>query len=202
MWGAGVWPASYRGAGILPAGNGLTIGLISRFGRRLFFFKNLSRHPVTWGCLPFGCGAECTLVIIVQRTPSRAYVMPSDLSEDLRRFISEHLGSIVQLELLLLLSADGNKAWSADEVAKALYISPEAALGFLEGLRGQGLCQLSANTPQHYQFAPAKPEWEQLTRELAAMYKERRVTIINLIYAGPVQKFQSFADAFRLRKDK
>ena len=128
--------------------------------------------------------------------------MPADLPDDLRRFIGEHLGSIVQLELLLLLSADAGKSWSADEVAKALYISSEAALGFLEGMRQQGLTQAKAESPARYQFAPTSADHERLTHELAEHYKDRRVTIINLIYAGPIHKFQNFADAFRLRKDK
>jgi predicted ArsR family transcriptional regulator len=128
--------------------------------------------------------------------------MPADLPDDLRRFIAEHLGSIVQLELLLLLAADAGKPWSAEEAAKALYVSPEATLGFLEQMRTQGLCQVESGDPMRYRFAPARPEHEQLTRDLAAVYKERRLTIINLIYASPVQKFQSFADAFRLRKNQ
>ena len=128
--------------------------------------------------------------------------MPADLPDDLRRFIAEHLGSIVQLELLLLLAADARKPWSAEEAAKALYVSPEATLGFLEQMRAQGLCQRENSDPIHYRFAPSRPEHEQLTQDLAAVYKERRLTIINLIYASPVQKFQSFADAFRLRKNQ
>jgi hypothetical protein len=128
--------------------------------------------------------------------------MESDLPDDLRRFIAEHLGSIVQLELLLMLAADANKSWTPNEAAKALYISPEGARGFLEGMRQQGLCQISPDEPASYRFAPAKSEWEQLTRSLAEYYKDRRVTIINLIYARPAEKPQSFADAFRLRKDK
>jgi hypothetical protein len=128
--------------------------------------------------------------------------MPSDLPDDLRRFIAEHLGSIAQLELLLLLAADAEKKWTAEEAAKALYISPEATLGFLEGMRSQGLLQGSSDSPVSYRFAPAKPESERLARDLASFYKERRLTIINLIYASPVQKLQSFADAFRIRKDQ
>jgi hypothetical protein len=128
--------------------------------------------------------------------------MSADLPDDLRRFIAEHLGSIVQLELLLLLAADATKPWSAEEAAKALYVSPEATLGFLEQMRAQGLCQRENSDPILYRFVPTRPEHEQLTQDLAAVYKERRLTIINLIYASPVQKFQSFADAFRLRKNQ
>ena len=129
-------------------------------------------------------------------------VMPADLPEDLRRFIAEHLGSIAQLELLLLLSADAEKKWTADEAAKSLYISSEATLGFLEVMRSQGLIQSTGESPPSYRFIPAKPESERLARDLASFYKERRLTIINLIYASPVQKLQSFADAFRIRKDQ
>lgn len=128
--------------------------------------------------------------------------MPAELPDDLRRFITEHLGSIVQLELLLLLAADPAKPWSSEEAAKALYVAPEAALGFLEQMRAQGLCRAEGDAPVCYRFSPSAPEHQQLTRDLAAIYKERRLTIINQIYAGPVQKFQSFADAFRLRKDQ
>ena len=128
--------------------------------------------------------------------------MEADLPEDIRRFLADHIGSVIQLELLLLLASDANRSWSATNAAKSLYISPEAALGFLEGMRQQGFCQAVGEPPVSYRFAPSKPEWERLTRELATLYAERRVTIINLIYAGPAEKFQRFADAFRFRRDK
>ena len=65
--------------------------------------------------------------------------MPDDVSPELRNFIAEQIGSIAQLELLLLLAADPAKTWNADEAAAALYVTPDAAYGFLEGMRVRGL---------------------------------------------------------------
>jgi hypothetical protein len=44
-------------------------------------------------------------------------------------------------------------------------------------------------------------ETEQSIERLAELYKERRVSIISLIYSKPHQQVQAFADAFKIRKD-
>jgi hypothetical protein len=128
--------------------------------------------------------------------------MSAEIPAELRRFIADYLGSIAQLELLLLLVASGDKQWSAGEAAKALYIAPEAALGFLELMRQQGLCAASSESPARYSFKPARPEWVQLAEALAVQYRERRLAVIDVIYSAPAEKFRRFADAFRLREDK
>lgn len=126
--------------------------------------------------------------------------MSDDVPAELRTFISEHIGSIVQLELLLLLAADPQKSWSSDEAAKVLYVSPTAAFGLLEGMRARGL--LEALQQERFRFVPQNADWGPLVAALAAFYKERRLTVIDLIYNRPVDKFQSFADAFRIRRPK
>jgi hypothetical protein len=125
----------------------------------------------------------------------------SDVPADLRTFIQEHIGSILQLELLLLLAADPQKAWNAEEAAKELYVNPDAAYGFLEGMRVRGLFERLA-PEDRFRFAPQNPESARLTAELASFYRERRLTVIDLIYASPTDRYQSFADAFRFRRPK
>lgn len=127
--------------------------------------------------------------------------MPDDVSPELRNFIAEQIGSIAQLELLLLLAADPGKTWNADEAAAALYVTPDAAYGFLEGMRVRGLLEAVPQS-QNFRFAPQKSEWISLVAELAQLYKTRRLTVIDLIYSHPVDKLQSFADAFRFRRPK
>jgi len=128
--------------------------------------------------------------------------MPENIRADLRDFIVNEVGSIAQLELLLLLHQDARKDWSAEEAARALYTATDATSALLEGFRARGFVSSSENSPVRYQFAARSPEQEQLVRDLADLYQARRVTVINLIYAGPEQKLRSFADAFRLRKRK
>ena len=126
--------------------------------------------------------------------------MPDSVPADLRAFVAEEIGSLVQLELLFLLATDPARQWSVEEAAKALYVSTEAAHAFLEAMRARGLFALAPE--QGYRFAPEKPERVELIRRLDEFYKERRLTVINLIYAGPVEKYQSFANAFRFKRDK
>jgi hypothetical protein len=42
---------------------------------------------------------------------------------------------------------------------------------------------------------------DDLLGELARHYQERRVAVITEIYSNPVKKVQTFADAFRLRRE-
>jgi hypothetical protein len=48
-----------------------------------------------------------------------------------RRLIAQRIESVAQLEVLLLLRAAPEKAWSAEEVGRALVTRPDAAEGFL-----------------------------------------------------------------------
>jgi hypothetical protein len=52
-----------------------------------------------------------------------------------------------------------------------------------------------------YQYQPGSEEADRLVGELIRLYQERRVAVITLIYSKPVNKVQTFADAFRLRKE-
>ncbi len=131
-----------------------------------------------------------------------AYIMPENIRADLRDFIVNELSSIAQLELLLLLHQDARKDWNAEGAARALYTATAATAALLEGFRARGFVSVSESTPPRYQFASRTGEQQQLVSDLAELYQARRVTVINLIYAGPEQKLRSFAEAFRLRKRK
>ena len=125
--------------------------------------------------------------------------MPENVSPELRRFINEHIGSIAQLELLLLLASDPAKTIDADEASRVFYVTVDAARALLETMAADGL--LAAEPAGKYRFAPRQAEWSRLVEALAETYRERRPTVIEVIYTGPADALQSFADAFRIRKD-
>jgi hypothetical protein len=124
-------------------------------------------------------------------------MMPDALPANVRQFISEHIRSIAQLELLLMLRRKREKAWSVEEAAKELYTAATMTEPLLESLRAIGLATLSNGT---YSYVPRSAELEQVVTDLDRLYQERRVTVINLIYSAPVEKLKNFADAFRIRK--
>jgi hypothetical protein len=126
--------------------------------------------------------------------------MSDAIPANVHRFLKDNIQSISQLELLLLLFQHRQRAWSVSEAAKAQYTAEAMTQAALESLRRLGLVSSSGDPDPQYQYAPDSPELDQLVTELSQLYVERRVTIINLIYSSPLDKLQSFADAFRIRK--
>lgn len=123
------------------------------------------------------------------------------ISPQVRAFIAGQIDSVVQLEMLLLLHADAERAWSAADLAKELRIEPNWAGAQLTALAQRGLLGVVDATGLTYRYGPNTPELATTVEGLAQAYADRRVTIISLIYSKPVDTLKSFADAFRLRKD-
>lgn len=126
--------------------------------------------------------------------------MLDDIPPQVQQLLADHIRSIAQLELLLLLRAERERAWTVDDAARGLYTATTMTEPLLESLTMAGLVAANEGSPKRFQYWPKTPELDQTVQELAQLYHQRRVTITNLIYSGPIQKLQNFADAFRFRK--
>ena len=124
----------------------------------------------------------------------------SDLPDECRAFILEHIGSVVQLEALLLLRRSG-QPWTVEALARELRVEPNGAIVPLTDLRRRGLLR-RLRDPERFEYAPGTAETARCVDLLDAAYQDRRVTVINLIYSRPQDAIRSFADAFRLRPDE
>jgi len=122
-----------------------------------------------------------------------------EIPEHVRAFLSLHIDSVVQLELLLYLYKTRGQRWDANALAKELRIDPAWTRGQLEHLCGRKLLACEGST---YQFQPQDPALDQAVHDLDLLYLTHRVSVIGLIFAKPLEKIRSFADAFKLRKDK
>ena len=81
-------------------------------------------------------------------------------------------------------------------------IDPAWAAGQFAELVARGLAAPATDAPDAFRYAPIPPALDATLVQLAKDYAERRVTVITLIFSKPVDKLRTFADAFRLRKDK
>jgi predicted ArsR family transcriptional regulator len=124
------------------------------------------------------------------------------LSEDVKKFIMEHINSLEQLEVLFLLHRRPEKEWTADEVSQELRLSPASAAMRLADLQARGLLTVGEASNPLYRYQPQKPDFEPTVNNLAKAYSEYRLTVINLIFSKPLDKIQTFADAFKFREDK
>jgi hypothetical protein len=123
-------------------------------------------------------------------------------SEELERFIAAEINSLEQLEILLLLSGNPHKWWSAEGVYDVIKSSVQSVRDRLEEMTHRGMLRKEVESEVRYQFAPASDDLWKVTSELRDAYKERSVKVVQAIYSKPPDAVQEFARAFRLRKDR
>jgi hypothetical protein len=118
------------------------------------------------------------------------------LSDPVRLLIARHIVSIEQLEILLLLREHGGRAWSPAEVNDRIQSSLASVSDRLADLVRRGLLRMDGEA---YRY-DALVETEAIVAELAADYRDRRYSVIDLIFSKRSDKLQLFADAFRVKK--
>lgn len=135
---------------------------------------------------------------IPELLPQTQMVVPADpISVEMQHFIAQHVQSVEQLEIFCLLSDTPQKSWSVADVFRKIQSSEKSVSECLKKFAGEKL--LIAESGGMYRLSP---ENESLAKELATAYRQRRVTIIELIYKTSATPIQDFAEAFRLKRKK
>jgi DNA-binding MarR family transcriptional regulator len=132
---------------------------------------------------------------------SAAEQMADEFPTELEQFLAQQIESLAELEALLLIRKQPEHQWNCDDMSRQLYITADMCAGLLAELERRGFLRRVPDTDGSYQYHPASPDLDRLLGELAALYQERRVAVITQIYSRPVKKVQTFADAFRLRRE-
>jgi hypothetical protein len=129
--------------------------------------------------------------------------MPGDEGlEQARRFITDHIGSVAQLELLLLLRTTSSRRWTVEGLSSELRVEPDWAHAQLILFCDIGLVRSDDSTAQNtFTYQPARDELRDAVTAVAQAYLLHRVSIIELIYSKPPQSIRAFADAFKFRKE-
>ena len=114
---------------------------------------------------------------------------------DLLNFVREHVRSVWGVELLMLLRRDPARCWPPAELVSELRASTTLVTDCLRRFEQSGLVAPEADC---FRYAPANAVLEALCSRLEAAYRERPVSVINMI-AKPADPLQSLADAFKFR---
>jgi hypothetical protein len=127
-------------------------------------------------------------------------VTPSALSDELRAFVREHIASVEQVEVLLLLYRSSPREWSAVGVGRELRIDPVSAARRLADFQERGLISVRATDEALvFWYEGSSPSDDRMIAELDREFRDRRTTLISLIFSTPSDDLRAFADAFRLR---
>ena len=127
--------------------------------------------------------------------------MTTDFPSEIEQFIAQHIESLAQLEALLLVRREPERSWSCDDLSRQLYVAPDVCLGIVADLERRGFLERVSPQDEIFRYRPGDPAANRLIDQLADLYQQRRVAVITHIYSKPVKKVQTFADAFRFRRE-
>ncbi len=131
----------------------------------------------------------------------------SDLPDDVRALLHEHIESYEQLEILLLLRRERYEHWTGEALAARLHVRAELIQTALAGLKASGLIEASGAAPTRFAYRPTSSGLDAAVGRLEREYAERPILIIQLMSANAIERLRTaalhtFADAFLLKKDK
>jgi DNA-binding Lrp family transcriptional regulator len=119
------------------------------------------------------------------------------ISDRVRSLVGEHIVSVEQLEVLLLLHQHRDREWSAAQVNDEIKSSVNSVRERLANLESRGFLRRQGD---RYRYDAANVN-DAAVAELAIAYLQRRFTIIEMIFSKPLEKLRGFARAFKIRGD-
>jgi hypothetical protein len=126
-------------------------------------------------------------------------VIDPDIPQDVREMIQRHLATMDHVELLMVLRAGREESFSVATLAEQIRKPEELVQLCLEALAGAGLAaEISDGT---YRYAAREAMLDATAEAVVRLYNERPVTLVRLLYERPPTAVNTFADAFKLRKD-
>jgi hypothetical protein len=123
--------------------------------------------------------------------------MDDGIPAELRDFIAKSIDSVGQLEALLLLRDNADKAWDVLQLAKRLYVNDAEAAFILAHLVERGFV---IQQDESYRYDRQGKQAVTIDR-LAEAYAHQLIPITNLIHTKP-RGIRAFADAFKIKRDK
>jgi hypothetical protein len=117
---------------------------------------------------------------------------------DVDRFILDEIDTVPQLEALLLLWKSRPKVWRLEELAAALYVSPEETLHILEPLVARTLVSVTDAKECAYLSGGR----DALIAAVDETYRRELIRISRMIHAKAPSAVREFARAFIFKKDR
>ena len=123
------------------------------------------------------------------------------LPETVQQFLLKNIGSVPELELLLLLHADRGLELGVAEAAARVYVDEGRARQILEALERRHLLKGNGD-PRRWRYLPPDAPTEESVYEVAQAYRTHVVLMANLIHSKASGSVQEFARAFDLKKER
>jgi hypothetical protein len=133
--------------------------------------------------------------------PPDVIVAPAEIPASVVRFVAEHVASLDQLELLLLLLQSPDKWWDASSAAREIGMDTNSARQALERFASHNLLAIAVTGDVRYRFQPGEARLRETAEAFSAAYRTHRLAILQLVTARSQRGIREFAKAFRIRRD-
>lgn len=121
-----------------------------------------------------------------------------DIPEDVQLMIQRHLATMDHVELLMILRGGREDSFTLQQLAEKMRKPAPMVEQCLESLTRGGLAaQLTDGT---YRYAAREETLDRTAEAVVKLYNERPVTLVRLLYERPPSAVNTFADAFKIRK--
>jgi 3-oxoacyl-[acyl-carrier-protein] synthase III len=127
---------------------------------------------------------------------------PNSVSEAVRRFLTDEVGSVERLDLLLFLARHPARWRSAQALAEELGMPAHAAQLHLEHFSARNLLAVRLAESVLYRYEPAREELSELVGEVVQAHFLFRDNVLALLTRPASDSARLFAEAVQLRKDK
>jgi hypothetical protein len=122
-----------------------------------------------------------------------------EIPVEVRRFVGKHIGSLEQLEVLLLVSALPDRDWTVDAVFQVVQTNRPLVQQRLDEFVRENL--MVVNPDGTYRYAPKSDAMARDIAATATFYKLSRHKIVEMIYSPKTDDIRAFSDAFRFKKE-
>ncbi len=125
-----------------------------------------------------------------------------EIPRSVRRYVIERIDSVPELEVIMLLHDNPDRAWKVAEVAERVYVSPAMATALLARMVEDGVCAPIGEGDEPasaYQYRPTA-ERAPIIDGLAEAYRRALISLTKMIHSKPNASLREFADAFRIGK--
>lgn len=129
--------------------------------------------------------------------------MQEDWTKDqIDQFIRDEIDSVPHLEALLLIWNHRPRQWSAEEMARELYVTPDVAGKILRELANHSLISVDSRSPASFFYDSGSSERDHFLAAVDRIYRSEIVRVSTMIHAKASPAVRDFARAFRFTKER
>jgi hypothetical protein len=123
------------------------------------------------------------------------------LTPEVTAFLSSHITSLDELQVLMACVAARDRWWDATSMGRELGMATGQARRALDALARGNLLDIRITEDVRYQFKPGTSDLEAAALACAAACRTSPMVVIQRLAETPRRGVYDFADAFRIRGD-